>query len=92
MKPRRHCHAVGCEVELAPHLIMCARHWAMVAGPTKEAIRAVIRGDHGGGFMGAWLLAVAEAVVIVATREGTDASLSPLVGMARRVRQEEAAA
>jgi hypothetical protein len=37
------CHAIGCNVEVAPRLLMCPRHWAMVPGLMKAAIYAEYR-------------------------------------------------
>ncbi len=33
-----HCHAIGCEVEVPPRMLMCARHWRMVPRPQQQAV------------------------------------------------------
>lgn len=36
--PIHHCHARDCLVAVPPHLLMCARHWAMVPRPLQRRI------------------------------------------------------
>lgn len=37
------CHAQNCDKPVAPHLLMCARHWAMVPKSIQQAVYANYR-------------------------------------------------
>lgn len=32
------CHAINCEIEISPSLLMCGRHWARVPGELRALI------------------------------------------------------
>jgi hypothetical protein len=32
------CHAIGCDVEVHPSLLMCRRHWFMVPKPLRKDV------------------------------------------------------
>ena len=38
-----HCHAHGCKTEVQPKMLMCAKHWRMVAPALQKRIRATYR-------------------------------------------------
>lgn len=74
--PAKHeCHAVGCNVEVPPAMLMCRRHWYMVPKPLRDRVWATYRSgqektkDPSDGYMVAHHLAVAA----VAEREGKHA-------------------
>ncbi len=37
------CHAVNCDVQVPPKLLMCRRHWYMVPKPLRDAVWAEYR-------------------------------------------------
>lgn len=37
------CHAVGCHVEIPPHLFMCRWHWIYLPQQYKNAVRKTYR-------------------------------------------------
>ena len=66
------CHAEGCEVEVPPRLLMCARHWRMVPVAIQRAVWATyvpgqeIRKDP----TSEYLRVAFEAIHAVAVKEG----------------------
>lgn len=41
------CHAVGCEREVPPAMLMCARHWRLVPGRLKlQVLRHYRKGQE----------------------------------------------
>lgn len=41
--PAHHCHALRCEEEVAPHLLMCRRHWFMVPKLLRQEVWRLYR-------------------------------------------------
>ena len=39
-RPRHHCHAHGCEVEVAPKMFMCRKHWYRLRRAVRDAVWA----------------------------------------------------
>ena len=71
-KEKHPCHAIGCEVDIAPKLLMCPAHWRLVPRALQRAVwdtyveRQEIRKDPSDEYM----VAQRAAVEAVAKREG----------------------
>lgn len=69
---RHTCHAIGCDREVPPRLLMCARHWRMVPTPLQAKVWVhyvpgqEVRKDP----TRAYLEAASAAIKAVAEREG----------------------
>ena len=65
------CHAIGCEKEVPPAMLMCLRHWRMVPRPLqKEVWRTYRRGQEiDKNPSTAYLMAQKDAVAAVALKE-----------------------
>lgn len=37
------CHAKGCQVPVAPKMLMCRKHWYMIPKPLRDAVWAEYR-------------------------------------------------
>ena len=86
------CHAVGCEVRVAPKYLMCPRHWRMVPVATQKRVWATYRPgqeitkDPTSEYMAAHYTAVAE----VAELEGRLADAARMRGYAAEMAAETA--
>lgn len=66
------CHAIGCNVQVPPRMLMCAKHWRMVPRDLQDAVWATyvegqeIRKDPTDAYMDAQT----NAVSAVAKKEG----------------------
>lgn len=69
---KHHCHALNCTNEVAPKLLMCRRHWAMV----DKKIQAQVYGSYHCGQESSkrptkeFLQAARAAITDVAKKEG----------------------
>jgi hypothetical protein len=43
VEPKHTCHARGCDVAVAPELLMCLSHWRRVPKPIQRAVWATYR-------------------------------------------------
>lgn len=71
--PRNHvCHAIGCEVEVPPKMLMCLRHWRMVPKVLQARVWATYRPGQeiDKNPTGAYMEAQQAAVDAVAKKEG----------------------
>lgn len=66
------CHAVECEVSVAPQMLMCRRHWFMVPLKLRNRVWATYQDGQCDTFdpTSAYCQAAKAAVVAVAEREG----------------------
>lgn len=67
-----HCHAMGCKTPCPPRLLMCLRHWRLVAPATqREVYRTVrLRGRVVDATWAPWWRAAHRAIYEVARAEG----------------------
>lgn len=72
-----HCHAIGCEVEIPPAMLMCRGHWFAVPKPLrKEVWRLYRRGQEVTKDPSPEYLAAAHAAIAaVAAKEGREPDL-----------------
>lgn len=67
-----HCHALGCQVNTKPELLMCPRHWAMVPKRMQRPVWKTYRIGQCDDKQpsAAWFLAAETAICAVAWKEG----------------------
>ena len=70
----RRCAAVGCEIKVAPHILMCRSHWYMVSQMTRlKVLRHYQKGqekEDGPTLTDLYIEAMQQAISEVAIREG----------------------
>lgn len=69
------CHAKACQIEVAPRLLMCGRHWRMVPRALQRAVWATYRPgqENTKDPTPEYLDAAQAAIDAVARREGRSA-------------------
>lgn len=60
------CHAIACEVEVPPSMLMCKPHWFKVP----RDIRIKVWAEYENGISNAYCAVAKAAVIVVAEREG----------------------
>jgi len=61
---RHRCHATGCEIEIAPRLFMCRRHWFALPRPLRDAVWKTYRaGQESDKLPGAAYIEAARAAI-----------------------------
>lgn len=71
------CHALGCEVEVKPELLMCRKHWGMVPAKLKREVWKHYRAGQCDDKRPSkeWRQAANEAIIAVAEKEPPPAPL-----------------
>jgi hypothetical protein len=71
------CHAIGCELEVPPNLLLCRRHWFMVPKPLRKEVWRLYRPGQEVSKTPTpeYLVAAKAAIDAVAEREGHQPSL-----------------
>lgn len=73
------CHAIGCDAEVPPAILMCRRHWFAVPGPLRKRVWRLYRpGQEVTKEPSPEYLAAARAAIeAVAAKEGRRLGLFP---------------
>jgi len=71
LTPPHRCHAIGCEVQIPPRLLMCLKHWCLVPRPLQQAVWQHYRAgqERDKAPTSAYVAAALAAVRAVAARE-----------------------
>lgn len=82
------CHAIGCDVPVPPHLLMCRSHWVQVPKAEQQAVWAAYQPgqEHTKETTEIYRLAAAGAIIAVAEKEG-----KPIPAIYRRMGKTHAA-
>lgn len=72
------CHAIGCDVEVPPSLLMCKPHWLMVPKPLRRAVWTLYRSgqEERKDPSDEYLVAARRAIEAVADRERAIAAIA----------------
>lgn len=72
---QKRCYALGCQIIIPRHLLMCASHWAMVPRDLRASVYATFRAMEAGDAIRPYILATARAQLAVAEAEGQQPAL-----------------
>ncbi len=70
------CYAAGCATRIKVGMLMCGKHWDMLAAPLKARVWETYYAWKAGGRARSYLLAALKAKLAVAQLEGVEATLT----------------